>query len=92
MGHRRSNTLKENPEGKPKKKTHFLLLITMLTSYSIKKITNLPFKPTKNKFAALAAHDEIVNFSGTLNTTANPHFGQGEMRIDDNNNIWIYVD
>ena len=36
----------------------------------IKKITHLPFKPTKNKFAALAAHDEIVNFSGTLNTTA----------------------
>ena len=35
----------------------------------IKKITKLPFKPTKNKFAALAAHDEIVNFSGTLNTT-----------------------
>ena len=36
----------------------------------IKKITKLPFRPTKNKFAALAAHDEIVNFSGTLNTTA----------------------
>ena len=36
----------------------------------IRKITKLPFKPTKNKFAALAAHDEIVNFSGTLNTTA----------------------
>ena len=36
----------------------------------IKKITKFPFKPTKNKFAALAAHDEIVNFSGTLNTTA----------------------
>ena len=36
----------------------------------IKKITKLPFKPTKNKFAALAAHDEIVNFSGALNTTA----------------------
>ena len=36
----------------------------------IKKITKLPFKPTKNKFAALAAHDEIVNFSGCLNTTA----------------------
>ncbi len=36
----------------------------------IKRITKLPFKPTKNKFAALAAHDEIVNFSGTLNTTA----------------------
>ena len=38
--------------------------------YEIKRITKLPFKPTKNKFAALAAHDEIVNFSGTLNTTA----------------------
>ena len=36
----------------------------------IKKITKLPFKPTKNKFSALAAHDEIVNFSGSLNTTA----------------------
>jgi fumarate hydratase class II len=36
----------------------------------IKKITKLPFKPTKNKFAALAAHDEIVNFSGALNTAA----------------------
>ncbi len=36
----------------------------------IKRITKLPFKPTKNKFAALAAHDEIVNFSGTLNTAA----------------------
>ena len=36
----------------------------------ISKITKLPFKPALNKFAALAAHDEIVNFSGTLNTTA----------------------
>ena len=36
----------------------------------ISKITQIPFKPTGNKFAALAAHDEIVNFSGTLNTTA----------------------
>ena len=36
----------------------------------ISKITKLPFKPSSNKFAALAAHDEIVNFSGTLNTTA----------------------
>ena len=34
----------------------------------ISKITKLPFKPSSNKFAALAAHDEIVNFSGTLNT------------------------
>ena len=33
-------------------------------------ITKLPFKPASNKFAALAAHDEIVNFSGSLNTTA----------------------
>ncbi len=36
----------------------------------IKKITKLPFKPTKNKFAALSAHDAIVNFSGALNTSA----------------------
>ena len=36
----------------------------------ISKITKLPFKPAINKFASLAAHDEIVNFSGTLNTTA----------------------
>ena len=38
--------------------------------HEIRKITKIPFKPTKNKFSALAAHDEIVNFSGTLNTTA----------------------
>ena len=36
----------------------------------ISKITKLPFKPAKNKFAALAAHDAIVNFSGAMNTTA----------------------
>ena len=36
----------------------------------ISKITKLPFVTATNKFAALAAHDEIVNFSGTLNTTA----------------------
>jgi len=36
----------------------------------LKKITQLPLKPAKNKFAALAAHDAIVNFSGTMNTTA----------------------
>ena len=36
----------------------------------IKKITKTPFKPAKNKFAALASHDVIVNFSGALNTTA----------------------
>ena len=38
--------------------------------YELKKITKLPFKPAENKFAALAAHDAIVNFSGTMNTTA----------------------
>jgi len=36
----------------------------------IKKITKIPFKPAKNKFAALASHDPIVSFSGALNTTA----------------------
>ena len=36
----------------------------------ISKITKINFKPAKNKFAALAAHDSIVNFSGTLNTAA----------------------
>ena len=36
----------------------------------LRKITKLPFKPSPNKFAALAAHDAIVNFSGTMNTTA----------------------
>ncbi len=65
----------------------------------IKKITKLPFKPTKNKFAALAAHDSIVNFSGTLNTTAvclmkiandirflgsGPRAGYGELILPEN--------
>ncbi len=36
----------------------------------ISKLTKINFKPSKNKFAALAAHDTIVNFSGVLNTTA----------------------
>tara|TARA_E500000178_G_scaffold217812_1_gene215032 strand:+ start:3748 stop:5136 length:1389 start_codon:yes stop_codon:yes gene_type:complete len=36
----------------------------------ISKFTKIKFYPAKNKFAALAAHDSIVNFSGTLNTTA----------------------
>jgi len=36
----------------------------------ISKLTKIKFKPSKNKFASLAAHDSIVNFSGTLNTTA----------------------
>ncbi len=65
----------------------------------IKKITRLPFKPAKNKFAALAAHDSIVNFSGTLNTTAvclmkiandirflgsGPRAGYGELLLPEN--------
>jgi len=36
----------------------------------ISKITKLSFKVAPNKFAALAAHDAIVNFSGTMNTAA----------------------
>ena len=65
----------------------------------LKKITRLPFKPAKNKFAALAAHDAIVNFSGTLNTTAvclmkiandirflssGPRAGYGELILPEN--------
>jgi len=65
----------------------------------IKKITKLPFKPAKNKFAALAAHDSLVNFSGTLNTTAvclmkiandirflgsGPRAGYGELILPEN--------
>ena len=65
----------------------------------IKKITKLPFKPTENKFAALAAHDSIVNFSGTMNTTAvclmkiandirflgsGPRAGYGELILPEN--------
>ena len=65
----------------------------------IKKITKLPFKPAKNKFAALAAHDPLVNFSGTLNTTAvclmkiandirflgsGPRAGYGELLLPEN--------
>ena len=38
--------------------------------YEISKITKIKFNPAKNKFASLAAHDAIVNFSGTLNTAA----------------------
>tara|TARA_B100000674_G_scaffold187102_1_gene152021 strand:- start:2525 stop:3913 length:1389 start_codon:yes stop_codon:yes gene_type:complete len=36
----------------------------------ISKLTRIRFKPAKNKFAALASHDAVVNFSGTLNTAA----------------------
>jgi fumarate hydratase, class II len=65
----------------------------------IKKITKLPFKPAPNKFAALASHDSIVNFSGTMNTTAvclmkiandirflgsGPRAGYGELFLPEN--------
>jgi len=33
-------------------------------------LTGLPFVPAANKFAALAAHDALVAFSGALNTAA----------------------
>ena len=65
----------------------------------IRKITKLPFKPAPNKFAALSAHDAIVNFSGTMNTTAvclmkiandirflgsGPRAGYGELILPEN--------
>ena len=65
----------------------------------LKKITKLPFKPAPNKFAALAAHDAIVNFSGTMNTAAvclmkiandirflgsGPRAGYGELILPEN--------
>ena len=65
----------------------------------LRKITKLPFKPAINKFAALAAHDSIVNFSGTMNTTAvclmkiandirflgsGPRAGYGELILPEN--------
>ena len=36
----------------------------------IKRYTKINFKPAKNKYSALAAHDAVVNFSGVLNTLA----------------------
>ena len=65
----------------------------------LRKITKLPFKPAPNKFASLAAHDAIVNFSGTMNTTAvclmkiandirflgsGPRAGYGELILPEN--------
>jgi Fumarase len=72
----------------------------------ISRITKLPFKPSSNKFAALAAHDEIVNFSGTLNTTAvclmkiandirflgsGPRAGYGELIKRDQTNLGLQL-
>jgi fumarate hydratase, class II len=65
----------------------------------IAKFTGIPFKPAVNKFAELAAHDSIVNFSGTLNTCAvalmkisndirflgsGPRAGYGELILPEN--------
>ena len=65
----------------------------------IKNYTKIPFRPAKNKFAELAAHDSIVNFSGTLNTCAvalmkisndirflgsGPRAGYGELILPEN--------
>jgi fumarate hydratase, class II len=65
----------------------------------IAKYTKAPFKPAPNKFAELAAHDSIVNFSGTLNTCAvalmkisndvrflgsGPRAGYGELLLPEN--------
>ena len=65
----------------------------------IAKYTGIPFKPAINKFAELAAHDSIVNFSGTLNTCAvtlmkisndirflgsGPRAGYGELILPEN--------
>jgi fumarate hydratase, class II len=65
----------------------------------IAKFTKIAFKPAQNKFAELAAHDSIVNFSGTLNTCAvalmkisndirflgsGPRAGYGELILPEN--------
>ena len=65
----------------------------------IAKFTKIAFKPASNKFAELAAHDSIVNFSGTLNTCAvalmkisndirflgsGPRAGYGELILPEN--------
>ena len=65
----------------------------------ISKFTKITFKPAPNKFAELAAHDAIVNFSGTLNTCAvalmkisndirflgsGPRAGYGELILPEN--------
>ena len=65
----------------------------------IAKFTKIPFKTALNKFAELAAHDSIVNFSGALNTCAvalmkisndirflgsGPRAGYGELILPEN--------
>ena len=65
----------------------------------IAKFAKIKFKPAPNKFAELAAHDAIVNFSGALNTCAvalmkisndirflgsGPRAGYGELILPEN--------
>ena len=65
----------------------------------IKKYSKINFKPAPNKFSELAAHDAIVNFSGSLNTCAvslmkisndirflgsGPRAGYGELILPEN--------
>ena len=65
----------------------------------IAKFTKIKFKTAPNKFAELAAHDSIVNFSGALNTCAvalmkisndirflgsGPRAGYGELILPEN--------
>jgi fumarate hydratase class II len=65
----------------------------------ISDYTKIPFRPAQNKFAELAAHDSIVNFSGALNTCAvalmkisndirflgsGPRAGYGELILPEN--------
>src|SRR5690606_11303913 len=63
------------------------------------RATGLPFRPAANRFAALAAHDAVVFFSGALKTAAaalfkvandvrwlgsGPRCGLGELRLPAN--------
>ena len=65
----------------------------------IKKFCKINFKPAPNKFSELAAHDAIVNFSGSLNSCAvalmkisndirflgsGPRAGYGELILPEN--------
>ena len=65
----------------------------------IKKYCRIQFKPAPNKFSELAAHDAIVNFSGSLNSCAvalmkisndirflgsGPRAGYGELLLPEN--------
>ena len=65
----------------------------------IKKYSKINFKPAPNKFSELAAHDAIVDFSGSLNTCAvslmkisndirflgsGPRAGYGELILPEN--------